>query len=96
VSWRPVKVVAAEAILVRLPSEVVETVAERAVELLAERDVGFLDVTGAAEFLGGWSRKRIYNLVARGAIPYYKPENRLLFDPRELREWVIEDGRERR
>jgi excisionase family DNA binding protein len=56
--------------------------------MVAEQNAGFLDVKGAAEFLGGCSVKRIYNLVERGAIPYHKPHGRLLFDPQELREWV--------
>ena len=61
---------------------------ERAAEIVAEQNAGYLDVKGAAHFLGGCSPKRIYNLVERGAIPHYKPHGRLLFDPRELREWV--------
>jgi Helix-turn-helix domain len=71
-----------------LPSTLVEALAARAAEIVAEQSAGFLDVKGAAQFLGGWSPKRIYNLVERGAIPCYKPHGRLLFDPRELREWV--------
>jgi hypothetical protein len=75
-----------------LPSTLVENLARRAAEIVGEENAGFLDVKGAAEFLGGWSKKRIYNLVERDVIPYYKPHGRLLFDPRELRDWVTEEG----
>jgi hypothetical protein len=76
-----------------LPPTLVDALARRAAEIVAEQNAGFLDVMGAAQFLGGCSLKRIYNLVERSAIPYYKPHGRLLFDPRELRDWVTEDGR---
>jgi hypothetical protein len=79
-----------------LPPQLVDALAERAAEIVAEETAGFLGVKAAAAFLGGWSPKRIYNLVERGAIPYYKPHGRLLFDPRELREWVTEGGHGRR
>jgi hypothetical protein len=79
-----------------LPPTLVETLARRAAEIVAEQNAGFLDAKGAAQFLGGCSLKRIYNLVERDAIPYYKPHGRLLFDPRELREWVTEEGRRER
>jgi excisionase family DNA binding protein len=72
----------------QLPPTLIEALAERAAEIVAEQNAGFLDAKGAAEFLGGCSVKRIYNLVERGAIPHHKPHGRLLFDPQELREWV--------
>jgi hypothetical protein len=78
----------AASLALELPPALVEVVALRAAELVAEQNRGFLDVKGAAAFLGGCSPKRIYNLVERGAIPYYKVHGRLLFDPRELRDWV--------
>jgi excisionase family DNA binding protein len=78
----------ASAFVLELPPALVEAVARRAAQLNAEQDAGYLDVAGAARFLGGCSRKRIYNLVERGVIPHHKPHGRLLFDPRELREWV--------
>src|SRR2546423_142433 len=56
--------------------------------ILAEDDSGFLDIDGAAAFLGGCSRKRIYNLVERAGLPHYKAGGRLLFDPAQLRAWV--------
>jgi hypothetical protein len=79
-----------------LPETLVNALAARVAEIIAERNAGFLDVKAAAEFLGGWSQKRIYNLVERRAIPFYKPHGRLLFDPDELREWVMEAGHGRR
>jgi hypothetical protein len=79
-----------------VPATLVDALAARAAEIIAEQNAGFLDVKGAAEFLGGWSQKRIYNLVERRAIPFYKPQGRLLFDPHELREWVMEAGHGRR
>ncbi len=41
----------------------------------------------AAEYLGV-SRKAIYGLVQRRAIPHHRPAGRLLFDQRELRAWA--------
>jgi Helix-turn-helix domain len=82
------ELVADQAISIELPPALVEMVAQRAVELIAEQGAGFLDVKGAAAFLGGCAPKRIYNLVERGELPHHRPAGRLLFDPRELREWV--------
>jgi excisionase family DNA binding protein len=56
--------------------------------LQANRDDGYLDVDGAAIFLGGCSRKAVYHLVERGRIRSYRVGGRLLFDPAELREDV--------
>ena len=52
-----------------LPPALIEALAQRAAEIVAEQNAGYLDVKGAARFLGGCSPKRIYNLVERGAIP---------------------------
>ncbi len=71
-----------------LPPTLVEALAQRAAEIIAEQNAGYLDVKGAAQFLGDCSPKRIYNLVERGGIPHRRRAGRLLFDPRELREWV--------
>jgi hypothetical protein len=71
-----------------LPPILVEALAERAAAYVDEQNAGYLDVAGAARFLGNCSRKRIYNLVERGLLPHRKFHGRLLFDPRELREWV--------
>jgi excisionase family DNA binding protein len=78
-----------------LPPELVETVAERAAELVAERqadrDEGYLDVKGAAKFLS-CGVHRIYAMTSAGRIPFEREGGRLLFDPRELREWVRRGG----
>jgi hypothetical protein len=76
------------AFTLELPPGLIEALAQRAAALVAEQNAGYLDVKGAARFLGGCSPKRIYNLVERGAIPYHRTAGRLLFDPRELRGWV--------
>jgi excisionase family DNA binding protein len=47
----------------------------------------FVDVDGAAEFLG-LSRKAVYRLVERHRLPHHRAGGRLLFDRRELRGWV--------
>lgn len=64
-------------------------IAEHVADLIEKRrDDGFLDVDGAAAFLGGSTKKRIYHLVERGRIRAHKVGGRLLFDPAELREDV--------
>jgi hypothetical protein len=75
-------------VTVELPPALIETLARRAAAIVAERNAGYLDVKGAAFFLGGCSTKRIYNLVERGELPHHRLAGRLLFDPCELREWV--------
>jgi hypothetical protein len=75
-----------------VPSSLVETLAQRAAEIVAEQNAGYLDVKGAARFLGGCSPRRIYNLVERGVLPHRKFHGRLLFDPRELRDAVEAAG----
>jgi len=75
----------AEPLSLQMPPELFEAVAQRAAEIAAGRNDGYLDVKGAARFLGNCSPKRIYNLVERGDLPHRKFHGRLLFDPRELR-----------
>jgi hypothetical protein len=50
------------------PPTLIETLARRAAEIVVEQNGGYLDVKGAALFLGGCSPKRIYNLVEQQAI----------------------------
>jgi hypothetical protein len=79
---------------VTLPPEQFETLARRVAEVLEERrDDGFLNVEGAAMFLGGCSRKAVYHLVERGRIGARRLGGRLLFDPAELRADVERGGR---
>jgi len=75
-----------------LPPDQFEALAQRVAAVLAEgRDDSFLDVKGAAEYLG-LSRKAIYHLVERGRLAHGKPDGRLLFDRAELRAYA-ERGR---
>ena len=74
--------------------ELVELVARRVVELqreapatTPEHDSPWLGVERAAAYLD-WPRQRLYKLTARGAIPHYKQEGRLLFHRGELDRWL--------
>ena len=86
------------AITLDLGEEMVERIARRAAELLAERespsDGGYLDVAGAALFLA-CPKSRIYALVSAGRLPHHHDGSRLLFDPVELREYVRRGGAKR-
>jgi excisionase family DNA binding protein len=76
-------------LLLAIEEASLHAIAERVAALLEERrDDGFLDIDGAAAFLGGSTKKRIYHLVERGRIRAHKVGGRLLFDPTELREDV--------
>ena len=80
----------AEAATVQLTIDdaTLEGIAERVADLLeVRRDEGFLDVDGAAEFLG-LSRKAVYHLVERRKLPHHRAGGRLLFERAELRRWV--------
>jgi excisionase family DNA binding protein len=71
-----------------LPPEQFEALARRVADALRnDRDDGFLDVRGAAEYLST-TPKAIYALVGRGRLPHYRKGGRLLFDRAELREDV--------
>lgn len=86
------------AVTLDLGEEMVERIARRAAELLAEResisDGGYLDVAGAAAFLA-CPKSRIYALVSAGRLPHHHDGSRLLFDPVELREYVRKGGARR-
>lgn len=84
---------------ITVPPELLEAIATRAAELVAERlpaeaDSGFLDVAGAAEFLS-CPRSRLYSLVSAGRIPHHRDGSRLLFDRAELRAYVEAGGAKR-
>jgi excisionase family DNA binding protein len=83
---------------IALPPELLEAIAERVLELIADRHQPeqdrFLDVAGAAEFLSCPAR-RIYALVSARRVPHHKDGSRLLFDPAELREYVRNGGARR-
>ena len=86
-----------------ITEEMVETIAQRAAELLAantqaegriispNNSDGYLDVAGAAEFLA-CKPSRLYALKSAGRIPFHKDGSRLLFDRAELRAYVEAGG----
>ena len=78
-----------------VPLDLVEAVAHRAAELLAEREDAlrrpWLDVAGAAAHLA-CPKSRIYALVSAQRIPHEKDGSRLLFRPEALDEWVRRGG----
>jgi excisionase family DNA binding protein len=90
--------VSAQPLSITLPEEVLEAIAERAAELLAERQraqpEGYLDVAGAAGFLA-CPTSRIYALVSANRIPHHRDGSRLLFDRAELRVHVNNGGAKR-
>jgi excisionase family DNA binding protein len=76
------------------PAELVEKIAERAVELLGERtqaDDCWLDVGEAADYLR-CPTSRIYALTSARKIPHHHDGARLLFRRSELDEWVERGG----
>jgi excisionase family DNA binding protein len=81
-----------------LPEELLETIAQRAAVILAAQapsaDQGYLDVTGAADFLA-CPPSRIYALVSARRIPHHRDGSRLLFDRQELRDYVSGGGARR-
>jgi excisionase family DNA binding protein len=78
-----------------LPASLIESIAELAAEIAAERlnlePEPWIGVEGAAEHLD-CPRSRIYALVSKRAIPFHKDGSRLLFRCSEL-DRFIEDGR---
>jgi excisionase family DNA binding protein len=89
------------ALRVDIGEELIEQIARRAAELVAEHAEpaevggdGYLDVNGAAEFLS-CPKSRIYSLASLGRIPHYHDGSRLLFDRAELREYVRAGGARR-
>lgn len=86
------------ALTLDIADEVLERIAERAAELLADWQRvaarGYLDVAGAADFLA-CPKSRIYSLVSVGRLPHHHDGSRLLFDSAELREYVRKGGAKR-
>jgi excisionase family DNA binding protein len=82
-----------------VPAELVEQIARRAAELVVEQapavgTQGFLDVDGAAAFLA-CPKSRVYALVSAERLPHHRDGSRLLFDPAELRAYVLAGGAQR-
>jgi excisionase family DNA binding protein len=79
---------------VDMTDEMVEQIAQRAADLVLDRPAdpdGYLDVADAAAFLA-CKPSRLYALKSAGRIPFHKDGSRLLFDRRELREYVEAGG----
>jgi excisionase family DNA binding protein len=80
-----------------LPEELVERIAERAAELLADRESPashWLTVLEAAEYLR-CPKSRIYSLVSARRIPHVKDGSRTLFARSELDTWLRDGGGKR-
>jgi excisionase family DNA binding protein len=80
-----------------VPDALVQAVAERVADLLADRmpdtrvSSAWLDVAGAAERLA-CPRSRIYELARLGRIPCEREGSRLLFWAADLDAWVRAGG----
>ena len=77
-----------------VPPELFERIAERAAELVTERDGAtdpWLTVAEAAEHLR-CTPSRMYSLVSARRIPFHKDGSRTLFRRSELDEWVRSGG----
>jgi excisionase family DNA binding protein len=81
-----------------VPPELVEAIAERVAEMLAERHAAepepWIGVEQACEHLA-CPRSRIYALASAGRIPHRKDSARLLFRRAELDDWLEQGGAKR-
>jgi excisionase family DNA binding protein len=80
-----------------VPGELVEMIAERAADLLAEQMPSvspYLDVDKAADYLA-CSPSRIYALTSTKRIPHHRDGSRLLFRREELDAWIERGGGKR-
>lgn len=82
---------------VQMPPEMIEQIAERAAEMVAEQQGGrgaadaWLSVAEAADYLR-CSTGRIYQLVSARRIPYSKDGSRTLFRRSQIDAWIEEGG----
>jgi excisionase family DNA binding protein len=83
----------AEGLKVDLPPELLERIAARAAELVAERASPrpYLTTDQAAEYLS-CPKSRLYALVSAKRIPHVKDGSRTLFRPAELDTWLDGGG----
>lgn len=76
-----------------LPPELLESIAERAAELVAARapaaPAPWMNVDQASHYLG-IPKQSLYKLTSAKAIPHAKPGNRLLFKREDLDAWLEE------
>jgi excisionase family DNA binding protein len=86
------------AVSLQIPAELVEQIAERAAEIVAERAGAgaggageWLTVAEAADHLR-CSTGRVYQLVSARRIPFQKDGSRVLFRRSEVDAWVEEGG----
>ena len=85
-----------EPIAFPVPAEIVETIAERAAEIVLERlrkqpaNRWLYGAKAAADYLG-WPAKRVHNKVATGELPHHRSGGRLMFSTTEL-DRGIRDG----
>ena len=85
------------AVSLAFPPELVEQIAERAAELVAEKQGGtadgdgWLTVAECADYLR-CSTGRVYQLVSARRIPFEKDGSRVLFRRSELDRWVKTGG----
>jgi excisionase family DNA binding protein len=77
-------------LVLSLPDELVEAVAQRAAEIVRESEPEsdeWLTTQDAADHLK-CGKRRIFNLVSEGRIPVHREGARLLFLKSELDEWI--------
>lgn len=88
-----------DGLTVAIPAELVELVAQRAVELLAERQTPTEDGwLRGAERIGGYidaPPSRVYALASAGRIPVHRDGSALVARSRELDAWVRDGGGKR-
>ncbi len=81
-----------------LPAALVEAIAARAAELVADKldrpRRAYLSVDGAANYIA-CPKSRLYALVSAGQVPHRKDGSRLLFQPDELDAWLERGGGKR-
>lgn len=80
-----------------LPDDVIEQIASRAAELVAERQVQvdtWLTVCEAADYLR-CPKSRVYSLVSAKRIPFVKDGSRTLFRRSALDDWLQRGGGKR-
>ncbi len=86
------------ALLLDVPREMVEQIAERVVEIMAEHEAlaasPWLTVTETADYLR-CPTSRVYALTSAGRIPHVKDGSRTLFNRGELDAWLRAGGGKR-
>ena len=79
--------------LEQLLDQLADLIAARLHQLQAGQEAGesttspWLSASSAASYLD-WPLQRVYKLTAQGAIPHYKHDGRLLFNKRDLDQWL--------